>query len=412
MIQSISIENFLSIKEKITLDLEASSSSRLSQNYIELTNKKEKLLKSVAIYGANSSGKSNIIKGIHFMLLMILNSGNHKPSEGIIFNPFLLDEKSINDSSKFEIIFILDGIKYNYGFSFNHNKIEEEYLYYWSEFNRENLIFERNEQNFKFNINQDKKNLDSLSKLTLENNLFLSKAAQLNYDRFRKIYEYFLNNLIININPNWEIFTIKNVFENEKLKSNILNILNKTDFGCIKDIIIKKEKKIVPEYGFVLDPNNPKISHSEKEEENFEIFTIHLNDANEEIAFPLNLESDGTRKFFYMLGPLLDILENGKILVVDELELNLHPEISKFIVKMFNSEENKGGAQLIFTTHDTNLLDNDLFRKDQIFFTNKKINQSTDLDSLFDYDDIRETTDFEKAYLNGRIGGVPFIDFN
>ena len=213
MIIDISIENFLSIKEKVTLSLEGSTSKRLEKNYFNI-DEKEKLLKSIAIYGANASGKSNIIKGFFNMLSMIISSGNFKPSQTIPFTPFLLDE-NLNETTKFEINLIIDEIKYNYFFSYNNNEIVEESLYYWPNKTKA-LIFKRNGSEFKFNV--DKAEQERLSKLTLENNLFLSKSAQLNYNKTRILYEYFFNNFIINIHSGWENFTIKQISENEQLK--------------------------------------------------------------------------------------------------------------------------------------------------------------------------------------------------
>ena len=185
--------------------------------------------------------------------------------------------------------------------------------------------------------------------------------------------------------------------------------MKSADFGGIVDIKVKKERKKVNDFELIITDEKPEFKQSEIERDVFDVKIVHLNEKNERVNFPLSSESTGTIKTLQILGPLLDILDNGKVLFIDELELNLHPEISKFIVKMFNSNKNKN-AQLIFTTHDTNLLDNDLLRKDQIYFTNKKPNKFTELDSLFDYN-IRENMDFEKAYLNGRVGGIPFIDF-
>ena len=407
MIIDISIKNFLSIKEKIVLSLEGSSSKRLENNFFNIS-EELKLLKTIAIYGANASGKSNILKAINFFILMIINSGNHKPSENINFFPFLLDNDCQQKPTEFEINFIIDNIKYNYGFSYNSKKIISEFLYYWPK-GTKSIIFERENNKFKFNT--DKTEQKKLEKLTLENNLYLSKSAQLNYKKCRKVFEYFYNNFIVDINPSWVDFTIKKISEDKNIKIKILEILKKADFGGIVDIEVKKERKKIDGFEFLMKDKIPELKHSKTEEDIYETKIIHLDESGNKVSFPISLESEGTKRIIQILGPLLNILEHGKILFIDEIELNLHPEISKLLVKMFNSKNNSKNAQLIFTTHDTNLLDNDLFRKDQIYLTSKKPNKFTELESLFDYD-IRENMDFEKAYLNGRVGGVPFLDFD
>lgn len=407
MIAEISIENFLSIRDKITLSLDSSTSKRLPQNLIQISNK-EKLLKSAVIYGANASGKSNIIKAVFFIWGMVKNSHSFNIDTKIPRIPFKLDKIYLGKPSRFEIIFISHNIKYNYGFSCDNDKIIDEYLFYWPK-GRKSKIFERTEtKNFDFTI--DKKHQKLLASQMNDNTLYLSRATQLGYEKTKKVYEFMVNDIVINYNPFWRDFTIKNIYKNTKLKEKIIEILQKADFGGIENIEVVKDKGKVGGIELKFEKTSPTINIlKEKEEDIYNVRFVHKNKEGKLIYFNMSEESGGTNKTLSLLGPIFDILNSGKTVFIDELELHLHPNITKFLVKLFNSRSNKNNAQLIFTTHDTTLLDNELFRKDQLYVCSKEPNKHTKLNSFLDFD-LRETADFERAYLNGRVGGLPFID--
>ncbi|MFH0870327.1 MAG: AAA family ATPase [archaeon] len=403
MITNISVENFMSIREKITLSLEATTSKKLLDNVIKIDNKKN-LLKSVAIYGANASGKSNILKAIFFMWEMITKSHTYTVDTKINRIPFKLDSDSEKRPSVFEINFIHEGITYKYGFSCTNTKIVDEYLFH-SPKGRLALIFRRkNTKNYTFN--KDKPKQKSIKKQTLDNTLFLSRATQLGYEQTKKIYEFFLSNVVLNYAPSWSDYTIVKMYETPQLKKQILTILQKADFGGITDIKINKEKRKGTEVKIEKDA----VSRRDIENDFYDIKFSHkkIDSSMTSVELNFNEESLGTQRTLSLLGPIIDILEKGKTLFMDELDASLHPEITKLIVKLFNNKKNKN-AQLIFTTHNTNMLDNELFRKDQIIIVSKEPNQSTELAYFSDFN-LRQETDFERAYLNGRIGGLPFID--
>ena len=406
MIIEISIENFLSIKDRITFSLDSSSSKKLPENQIT-AQPGVKLLKSAVIYGANASGKSNLIKSIFFLWNMVKNSHNFNIDTKILRTPFKLDETYIIKPSKFEIIFISQGVKYQYGFSCDNDKIIEEYLYYWPK-GRESQIFSRKETN-KFNFNKDKKKQELIKSQTNDNVLYLSRATQLRYDKTKAAYEFIVNDIVINY-PTWADFTIQKIHENPNIKSNIMEILRKADFGGVVDLKVDKQKRRVNGFEVKIEKDIPSFNAiKQKEQEFYDIKFIHQNKKGHSIEFNFDEESGGTQKTLAMLGPMFDILENGKVAFIDELESSLHPNITKLLVRLFNSKNNKNNAQLIFTTHDTTLLNNELFRRDQIYICSKEPNKNTVLASFLDFD-LRETADFERAYLNGRVGGLPFID--
>ncbi len=406
MLIDVSIENFLSVREKVTLSLDSGPGKKLPQNLIRV-DEENSLLRSAVLYGANASGKSNIIKAVYFLWEMVVNSTKFNVETRIPRAPFKLDEETSRKPSKFEVRFIQDNVKYRYGFSCDDEKIIEEYLYYAPK-GREALIFKReNTVDYKFTIDENRQDL--FRKQTIANTLYLSRATQLGYEKTRTAYEFFSNNLIINYSPMWRNYTIRQMHDHPEFKDRILEVMQKADFGGIENIKVTKEKRKTQEIvieGSLLarrdvmgDFYNIKFTHKKT-----------LKDGKtEHIDFDMEEESGGTQKTLALLGPIFDILENGKVAFIDELEQSLHPEITKFLIKLFHSKHNKKNAQLVFTSQDTNLLDNTLFRKDQIYFCSKEPNKSTELISLLEYR-LRQDADIEKAYLNGRFGGLPFID--
>lgn len=402
MIIDFSIENYLSIREKVIFSMEASGSNKLSKGVINTKNK-IRLVKSMAIYGANASGKSNLMKGLLFMWNMIVNSHKFNVGEKIPRIPFKLDEASAKKPSKFEINFIQKGVRYKYGFSCNEEEVIEEYLYYWPK-GKKSLIFKRDKKNH-FVFNTDETQQKRIEKQTILNTLYVSRATQLGFEKTKLVYEFFKKNLVIYISySNLYERTVNSIYENQKLRNKIIEFLQRADFGGINDIIIKKAKGKVREIKFDVRG----VSQRDLEDDILDIKFIHKV-KNQDIPLDMMEESLGTQKTFAMLGLLFDILEKGKVAFIDEIDSSLHPKIAQFLVKLFSSRHNKRNAQLIFITHTPALLNNEMFRRDQFYFCEKEPNKSTKLTSLIDYD-IRQDADFEKAYSQGRLGANPFID--
>ena len=419
MLIEFSVENFRSIKEKVTLSMVASGYKELEENVISLKKPKEmRLLKSAVIYGANASGKSNVVRAFEFMVYFIRISHKMQINTPIDIHPFMLDEEYEKKESSFEITFIHKGVLYVYGFSVNKKRVTREYLYFYPKLKR-NIIFERKMDKFKFT--KDIALQNKISERTLPNALYLSISTQMNYERTRDAFEWFEKVHTITPNsigsmlaysPLFDIFglsslaylnTIK-LMEDERIKNAILKIIKKADIA-IEDIEI--ENKIEDMEAMSSKDGLKAISQ-------MEINFVHKRNAKEggteKIKFDLQDESDGTKKLFRILAPWVDSLINGKLIVIDELDMRLHPLLTDMLVRMFNSRKhNKKNAQLIFTTHNTYLMKRDFFRKDQIWFTEKKVDQSTDLYSLYDVKGVRKTENIEKGYLLGRYGGIPFI---
>ena len=406
MILEIHLSNFYSIKEKIILNLRAGKSQsskvrRLENNVFDY--KDEKILKAVALYGANASGKSNIIKAIRFCCSMIFNSHTHNEDAVFTFMPFKF-ERYPERPSGFLIKFVSEGIEYEYGFTLIRTKILTESLYYYPN-DRRAKIFTRNEimgdtKKDKYSFgNAIKKPMD-VAENTSDKTLYISRASQMDRELAKEIFTFFKDQFILGYTglntANVELL----LKENRQLLIRALQIAD-------SDIVnIKVHKMDVPVKNLSVAFPSAVATISDAQQEIIRISTYHK--SSPDIPFDFGSEeSGGTKNLFIILLTVLDIVKNNKVLLIDEIESSLHTSIVEFIIKLFYSSSS---AQLIFSTHNTKLLDLDKIRKDQIYFVNKKKDSSTDLYSLFDYKDFRDTMDVEKAYLQGRFEAVPYVD--
>ena len=419
MLIDFSVENFLSIKEEVCFSLLASSDKSLDNNLItgEKALKKDSLLRSAVLYGANASGKSNVIKALGNLKYLIITSSQNIPGQNIRFLPFKLDEKCLSKPSKFNINFIQGGIRYNYKVSFTSEKVIDESLYYYPK-GTEAIIFERNDTiNYKFTI--DKSKQKGMAERTLENVFYLSNSAQQNYDKTRKPFEWFSNVLdVISSTEKLDKYsTVKLMDKDEKLKNIVLKSLVIADLG-ISDL--HASIKEIPLDDFLNLPQHDRkaftfsIINETDNVTNIDLKLFHkgIDEKRNEIdvQFDFHEESDGTQKLFSLIGPWINSLKNGSILIIDELDSKLHPFLCKYLIDMFNNSEiNTNNSQLLFTTHNSTFLDQDIFRRDQIWFTEKDAEfGNTNLFSLLEFNQRRDAN-IEKGYLAGRYGAVPFI---
>lgn len=407
MILEFSVANFLSFKEKITFSMLANASNGLENNYVEI--KEKKVLKTAAIYGGNASGKSNLFKMLTNVVLMLRSSNNANINAKLPIVPFKLDADSEKKPSEFEIKFILGEIRYVYGFTADTNKIYEEYLYYYPN-GRETKIFDRTNVNDYSYTQKDEKILKEIESKNAHNKFFLATATTWNFEKTKPAYDF----LTENIGTCFNIEELKNLsFEayekdNEDLKKFALDFLEKTDFN-IEDYHVSKVD--IPQEFLTMIPDIFKKEMPEKPK----AFQILFKHKRSEKFLNFDEESLGTQMIFAFIPFIADALNNQKVLIIDELDKSLHPFLVHYIVEMFNNPEiNKKSAQLIFNTHDTNLLDLNILRRDQIWFMEKNNkNGESDLYSLSDFS-VRKSENVEKGYLLGRYGAVPFIknDFN
>lgn len=418
MLIEFKAENFRSIRDEVTFSLLASSDKSLDGNLIELDilKKNDRLLKSAVIYGANASGKSNVLLAISKLQNFVMTSVKNQDGDLLPFEPFKLTPKCVSKPSKFSVFFVKNNIRYKYAVSFDRTKVIDEDLYYYPN-NREALIFERrNTTEFKFTT--DKRIQNDISKRTLGNVLYLSNSAQQNYDKTLEAFKWFREDLrIIGVRTLSEQgeYTINMLNQDDESKKAILRSLERADLGLV-DIIASIEDVNPTDLPVEILNHLPRnLETISGKWQTVELNTFHLakdKDGKEQkIQFDFNTEeSEGTKRFFSLIGPWLDALKNGHVLFIDELELKLHPMLSEHLIKLFHDKSyNKNNAQLIITTHNTNLLTDELFRRDQIWFTEKDADVgNTNLYSLLEFQ-ARKDQNILKGYLMGRYGALPFI---
>ena len=407
MILEFSVKNFLSFKEKVTFSMIANSNKELNDNYVEIGG--NKVLKSAAVYGANASGKSNLFKILTLVVLMLRSSNSVDINAKLPLIPFKLDKGSVNKPSEFEIKFILDETRYVYGFIADKDKIYDEYLYYYPN-GRETKIFDRTNINEYSYTQKDEKILREIETKNAQNKFFLATATNWNFDKTKAAYNFLTNgigtcnNLEILKNMAYKMYETNPDY----LKDFAIDFLQKADFNIedyqISQIDVPGEfLTAIPEFITKTLPDKPKA---------YPVLFKHKNSDN---YLSIDEESLGTQMIFAFIPFLADSLKNKKVLIIDELDKSLHPFLVQYIVEIFNDAEiNKNGSQLIFNTHDTNLLDLNILRRDQIWFTEKNSETGeSDLYSLSDFS-VRKQENVEKGYMLGRYGAVPFIknDFN
>lgn len=403
MLIEFRVKNFYSIQDKQIFSLVASSQKEHKNNTFTLKNDNLTLLKSAAIYGANAAGKSNLIKAFSVMKEIVLKSAMVQRGEKLPTLPFLLGDDK-DKVSEFELSFIAQNIKYTYGFSTSQEQIFNEWLFAYPN-GRMQKLFTRTFDIKTKQYTYEDRNLTGEKKLwensTRENALFLSTAIQLNNQQLKPVFDWFF---CLNISTDSGDFANSINVTIDMFKKQPKELIE-----CLKAVDLDIESLKIDEQDFEpkLPFNIPKEHREKFKQTRFLIQTTHLNQKGKAVDFDVNLESDGTQKFFAFLGPALNTLDRGTILIVDELHNHLHPAMTKFIINLFHNEKiNKKNAQLIFTTHETSILHKDIFRKDQIYFCEKQ-NKASKFYSLSDFKGLRENIDYEKSYLLGRFGALP-----
>lgn len=415
MLVQFTVENFLSIRDKVYLSLEPSKDSEHPENLI--TKGDYKAVNSVAIYGANASGKSSLFKAITVALIMIRNSNNVQVTDKLPMTPFKFDFESRNKPTSFEFTFIAkDGRKYIYGFSATTEKVVEEYLYCYNT-SKPTLLFDLNEnEKPKFN-RAYKVKLEAAYQMNTANKLFLATATTWNVECTKSPFEW----LAESIDTFTDVMELGGVAfekyrtdENKKYIEFTKNLLKQADINISSIEVDAKEVMGGPALPFQIVVQGKIIPPNEGKHYDVEITTGHtvVDENGEKTEFSLTLqeESIGTQLLFFY-GPLLkDAFEKGKTIVLDEIDKSMHPSLVKFIMNLFRDPDvNKNGAQLIVTTHETGILSLEMFRRDQIYFTEKDSKSGvTDLYSLDEFS-VRKTENIEKGYLMGRYGAIPFL---
>ena len=412
MLVEFRVKNYRSIKDEQVLSLVAAIDDTLKDNCIDVG--KSPLLKSAGIYGPNASGKSNLIRAMRTMRQMILNSAGAKPGSDTSAEPFLFDDKSEKEPTSFEIIFYHNKIRYQYGFTATKERIYDEWLFASPKKSNQKW-FERSfdkktgETNWKFGSYYKGEKINLADK-TRDNALFLSVAAQWNHEQLTSVYEWFGKRLRI-ISPYSPLkpITARMLLDKTNAFELVISaIMKEADFGISGLRIKPVDVNDVPFPDKIPKETHARIVKQMEKDSLFErVEVLHKSEKGNDIPLSIEEESRGTQRFFQLVGPWLISIKLGLTLFVDELEASLHPLLTRELIKIFqNPDINKNGAQLVFATHDTTLLDPELFRRDQIWFTEKDNSGATQLYPLSDYKP-RKGEAIQKGYLAGRYGAIP-----
>ncbi len=378
MVLRFRLKNVFSFRDEITLDLQAAkiqTEKGKALSGILFTINGEQILKSISMFGANASGKSNVIKGIKACVNMIRSS--HTYNENTIFQvaPFKFDGYDKQPSS-FYVRFIVDGIEYEYSFSLTQTEILTEQLYYYPR-GRRSLVFTRDETKGPekteiYEFRQAIKRPMDVASNTSRKTLFVSRASQMDRDIAKKVFRFFTEDIVLDYKES--AMPVEDFLKTKK--ENILRILNAAD----SDIVDMK-----------IQSNSLKTFHK----------------SNPNIAFDFDTEeSEGTKTLFQMMLGIINVIRNDRTLLMDGIDTNLHPHLVEYIINLFNRSNH---AQLIYTAHNTHLLNTDFQRRDQVYFVNKRDDGCSELYSLYDFKDFRDNYDMEKAYLQGRFDAIPYL---
>jgi AAA15 family ATPase/GTPase len=414
MLVEFRVKNFRSLRDEQVLSLVASKDKELKDSNTMATGLKAapSLLRSAVVYGANASGKSNLVKALQYMRSVVVESAAViQPGQVYSVQPFRLDAESAHEPTEFEVTFILGKVRYQYGFSMNSQRIVSEHLLVYKAFKPQSWFVRHFDAGTNADIYEFGTGLKGPKAVwegaTRPNALFLSMAVQLNSDALRPVFDWFANSLVIfnehfQLNPQFSIQLLKQ----DAGRKQICDFLTAADIS-IADVEVSTRPTLAHSIKIDLLTGKREEAAVKNVEE---VVKFHHATAAGKAVFDLSDESSGTRNLLFLAGPIMDILRKGLTLVVDELDTSLHPLLMRDLIRRFHQPEiNTGGAQLIFTTHDTSLLDAyGLFRRDQVWFVEKKADQSTELYGLTDFSP-RKNEALERGYLQGRYGAVPLL---
>lgn len=416
MLIEMTTANFRSLRNKQTFSLaKAKGDESEASNTFSVTIANEfELLRSAAIYGPNASGKSNFLLAFQTMKRIILESASsHQHGDLLPVSSFRLSPDTRNAPSEFEVIFIVDEVRYQYGFTATVDRIHEEWMLAYPKGRPQNWftrVWGEKAQQYEWSFGKHLTGEKQLwQKSTRDNALFLSTAVQLNSEQLQPIFDWFKKTLRFANLGGWGPAFSASLCEKGD-KSKVMDFLHAADIH-IDDIEIETKSLDLNELPEGLPESlRTALAGDMKDTKVLRIKTVHKDSDGEPVTFDFKDESDGTQKLFSFAGPWLDALENGYILLIDELHDNLHPALVKFLVGLFHSTKtNPKNAQLIFTTHETSILNQDVFRRDQIWFCEKDKAQASELYPLTDFSPRKGRENLELAYLSGRYGATPFI---
>lgn len=429
MLVEFSVKNFLSFKERTTFSMVASSDKSLPGNVIyNAQGTGLNLLKTAAIYGANASGKSNFIAAMDFFIKIMFDSNLAQITplgEEIPTSPFYFDDSCSMAPSEFEMVFLVNGVRYQCGITLNKSQILEEWLYSYPKGKRRTL----------FHIHRVDGGVDSYfgpswkghSKVIMDlvkpTSSFLSVASGFQNDTALSLGQYFLSSL--SMDPGMNLNKVSSVILyllNDDYRASAEKFIRLADSG-IQGLYLDEDDVNTIRMMMSKIVENMKPGGYDKQQlgdlsnvlKDIDIYSLRRGfdgGGNEKtIRFKFSNESDGTKKLLILFCASLPAFHNMKPLTVDELDAQMHPHLAKYFIELFQGKEGKTEeGQLIFTTHAPHLLDQSFIRRDQVWFTEKNKEGATEMYSLWDFKNIRKDENIRNGYLAGKYGGVPFLD--
>ncbi len=422
MLIEFRVKNFRSYRDEQVFSMVASSSisgKTLPENMTKTAVfSNHRLLRSAVIYGPNASGKSNLMEAFGFVRIFVKNSYKREPDSEIPLQPFLLNEVNPNQPAEFEITFVQDGVRYQYGFSADQTRVHDEWLFAYphgapQKWFERRITEDLSDYTWYFgpSLKGEKQRLASLS----QNALFLSVAATFNHKQLTPVYRWFSQKFrgirLSEMSNYLELWTANYIHKNHENASLTRHLMRFADIG-VKGLKIEAEthsEQNIPQKVLAALPEELRESATSVSGTQLD---IQLNHAGEiEKYFDFDDESLGTRRLFALSGPWNNAINEGHILFIDELDASLHPILIKELLLLFNKAmaDTEFGGQIIFNTHDVTLLDSAIFRRDQIWFTEKDKQGATHLYPLLDYSP-RKNESLVKGYLQGRYGAIPFVE--
>jgi len=413
MLVQFCFDNFRSIKDRVELSMVSGSGNRNNC----FTAKGLTLLTTAVVYGANASGKSNVLRAFDYMKSMVLNQPKILQStDKIPYDPHRLSNETMDASGSFEMVFIVEGIKYRYGFEVDSTTVYAEWLFA-DEKGKEAKLFFRDTEEAELYWNPERFKEGKGVKV-LPNSLFLWRCDQEGGPISRTILGWFQNlNFLNGMQASAYLGYSIQQLKQQSFRDQIMRLIQAADLG-IRDLAVEEHDMARTEIDAMplsaelreqlrlaespLKKVGLRSSHQRFDSENNAIDTTEFDFARD--------ESEGTKKYFCLSAPIIDTLLHGRILVIDELDASLHPMLTRALVTLFNDpQSNPKHAQLIFATHDTNLLDQSLFHKSQIWFVEKDAQGASHVHSMAEYKNVRPIDNIEKHYIQGKFGAIPYL---
>ena len=417
MLIQFNFKNFKSFREEVSLDLTATKITEHEEHVIEAAN--DKLLKVAAIYGANASGKSNVYDAFEYMTYYVDESFKFGDEEErrrktgdayLKVTPFLFDEKSRDEETTFEVFYVDNsedtGKTYQYGFSLKNDEVVEEWLYSKAKTARNKyrtIFYRKKDEELEMN-GFSKNHVENIKASLNKESLIVSLGSKLRITRLKKVRDWFLSNEIVNFGDPAENFFLSRVLpegfiDKKEVQDNVVEYFASFD-EAIRDFNIEEL------------PQKDEKDNSK----NYKIDALHkMSDSEKMASIPLKQESSGTLKMFALYPSLKEVLDQGSILFIDELNARLHPLLVRNIILTFLSPQiNTQNAQLVFTTHDIWQFSNELLRRDEIWMVNKNRDGVSELYSLVEFKDeagnkVRRDEALAKNYLTGNYGAIPAL---